>query len=635
MNISILYYNIGEYNKALEYIQRYIQSDDTKASAYKLLGQCYEKLKRPDKQLAAYQRSLELDKKQTELLVEACKLKSNELSDGTSAKAEPKSHNETRQFELNQSINDSFVSANSRSDLNESVHCLEREVETATPTPAQQISYDKLERLMHKMMDSLNIVKDDISEVRNCVQNIEERLQKQEEVDVDDVDILGDYYLDEALRGQNPNLNNTSMMGNVSRNQTISQQTPKSSQLAKNNVHARGTPNSTFPHQSPMSMNNPYNMNPLLNNMFCQMQMNPYQAALVNVAGQGFGQAPQLPPNFQQSPILPYGNDVYNLQQQLFAQQLVNDQRNSNFAGLLLQQQQQQHAAQQNLSQLPSNMVPQSYAPANPLVSNAVTTNPPSVVPMLDGGPRVANLTPIKNTPVEKGPPVNVVITSSDPVPQNITTFTQQAPNFSVTIPPQHIKNNPAAVQQPIGAALANPTITAALTQVKKPQSPSHSIINNNITTSTATVPTTQEQKSIFGNLPNPFSSTPFSSPGSKITPEVKKTETLKTEALQSNNTPSADIQSKVTFLFSNIGHSIEKNEFGDQFKLKEGEWSCKGCYTKNTAETLHCLCCEAPKDDTVPKKAPANVFGSSNGKKTHFSKCFASFPLNFMTFLI
>lgn len=53
-----------------------------------MLGQCYEKLKRPDKQLQAYQRSLELDKKQTDLLVEVCKLlQNNELSDVTPAKA--------------------------------------------------------------------------------------------------------------------------------------------------------------------------------------------------------------------------------------------------------------------------------------------------------------------------------------------------------------------------------------------------------------------------------------------------------------------------------------------------------------------------------------------------------------------
>lgn len=55
---------------------------------------------------------------------------------------------------------------------------------------------------------------------------------------------------------------------------------------------------------------------------------------------------------------------------------------------------------------------------------------------------------------------------------------------------------------------------------------------------------------------------------------------------------------------------------FGDQFKPKAGSWSCKACYTSNTADSLHCACCEEPKDDTVPKKEKANIFGSSNGKK-------------------
>lgn len=86
--IANLYFQIGEYSLALEYIQRYIQANDKNSAAFKVLGQCYEKLKRPDKQLHAYQRSLELDKKQTDLLVEVCKLmQNNELSDVTPAKA--------------------------------------------------------------------------------------------------------------------------------------------------------------------------------------------------------------------------------------------------------------------------------------------------------------------------------------------------------------------------------------------------------------------------------------------------------------------------------------------------------------------------------------------------------------------
>lgn len=62
--------------------------NDNCAAAHKFLGQCYEKLKKPDKALAAYQRSLELDKKQPDLLIEICKLlQSDELTGITAAKA--------------------------------------------------------------------------------------------------------------------------------------------------------------------------------------------------------------------------------------------------------------------------------------------------------------------------------------------------------------------------------------------------------------------------------------------------------------------------------------------------------------------------------------------------------------------
>lgn len=55
------------------------------------------------------------------------------------------------------------------------------------------------------------------------------------------------------------------------------------------------------------------------------------------------------------------------------------------------------------------------------------------------------------------------------------------------------------------------------------------------------------------------------------------------------------------------------KPGFGDQFKPKPGAWSCKGCYTSNTADTLYCACCEEPKDDTVSKKEQSSSIFSSN----------------------
>uniref|UniRef100_A0A1I7SX64 RanBP2-type domain-containing protein n=1 Tax=Bursaphelenchus xylophilus TaxID=6326 RepID=A0A1I7SX64_BURXY len=49
---------------------------------------------------------------------------------------------------------------------------------------------------------------------------------------------------------------------------------------------------------------------------------------------------------------------------------------------------------------------------------------------------------------------------------------------------------------------------------------------------------------------------------------------------------------------------------FGDQFKKKDGEWECKGCYVRNGADKTVCPCCNTPKDGAAPaagaKPAPA-----------------------------
>lgn len=52
---------------------------------------------------------------------------------------------------------------------------------------------------------------------------------------------------------------------------------------------------------------------------------------------------------------------------------------------------------------------------------------------------------------------------------------------------------------------------------------------------------------------------------------------------------------------------------FGDSFKPKVGSWECKECYVRNEPTSLYCLSCDAPKDDTVPKKEAAAPKGVSN----------------------
>lgn len=71
------------------------------------------------------------------------------------------------------------------------------------------------------------------------------------------------------------------------------------------------------------------------------------------------------------------------------------------------------------------------------------------------------------------------------------------------------------------GAAVKNPSIVAALQDKKMPQS---NPTLNSTTQSTTTVPTSQEQKSIFGHLSKPFSSTPFGSPSSSLSSTISST---------------------------------------------------------------------------------------------------------------
>ncbi|XP_018328177.1 E3 SUMO-protein ligase RanBP2 [Agrilus planipennis] len=42
---------------------------------------------------------------------------------------------------------------------------------------------------------------------------------------------------------------------------------------------------------------------------------------------------------------------------------------------------------------------------------------------------------------------------------------------------------------------------------------------------------------------------------------------------------------------------------WGDAFKPKEGSWNCTDCLIRNDPDKLYCVACEAPKDNSVPRK--------------------------------
>lgn len=59
---------------------------------------------------------------------------------------------------------------------------------------------------------------------------------------------------------------------------------------------------------------------------------------------------------------------------------------------------------------------------------------------------------------------------------------------------------------------------------------------------------------------------------------------------------------------------------FGDQFKPKSGSWSCDACYISNKADTIYCVACNSPKDNTVPKKDARSVFQYDSATSSTFS---------------
>lgn len=316
--------------------------------------------------------------------------------------------NETRKLETNQTLTDSFVSANGRSDLDDTNERLDRHIEVVTPVP--QGNYDNVERLIRQVIESLAILKDDVNDVRNRVQNIEERLNKESD-DIPSVDDDYNYLMNDEPT-QNPN--DSSMLVNMSR--TVNYQSPLPRQPVLNQPQQQQR-NPLLQHQSPMAgMNNSFNMNPMYSNFYGQMPFNPYQAAQQPYQSQQPYQAQQLAGNMgPMPPVLPY-NDVFNMnmQQQLLAQQLVLGLSNTST----------------HLPQSPQVQPPvQTAAPLNPGISPVVSSLPvqPATSIAFNSTPTTAAAiqkqwnASFNNQPVEKGPPVNIVITTSDRLPTTDT----------------------------------------------------------------------------------------------------------------------------------------------------------------------------------------------------------------------
>jgi hypothetical protein len=102
--------------------------------------------------------------------------------------------------------------------------------------------------------------------------------------------------------------------------------------------------------------------------------------------------------------------------------------------------------------------------------SNIANPQQPQIQQMQSQQVHIPQIPTLVQQLVDKQPPVNVVITSSDPLPAHNTVVTQ--PTLSVTIPPQHIKQN---VQM---STVAQPSIDSVLPKVDMFADPSFKPIN-------------------------------------------------------------------------------------------------------------------------------------------------------------
>lgn len=68
------YFKINEYESAEQHLSAFLSVDKTNSAAYKMMGQVYSKLNKKEKALDAFQKSLQLNSKQHDLITEVCQL---------------------------------------------------------------------------------------------------------------------------------------------------------------------------------------------------------------------------------------------------------------------------------------------------------------------------------------------------------------------------------------------------------------------------------------------------------------------------------------------------------------------------------------------------------------------------------
>ncbi|KAG4077318.1 hypothetical protein HA402_009719 [Bradysia odoriphaga] len=345
---------------------------------------------------------------------------------------------------------------------------------------------DKMEKLITQMMETLTVrfdrVDDKIGQLEDKISQIEDQINKKNDVNVDTVGL--DDIIDEELQAQN-------FMGNSTMFPNYGQQ----------RIH---TPNQMIPGVAQQPILNPYG-NQYYNNMY-QMGMNQYQASLMTP---------------QRTPLLmaqqnTYADVMYNAQ--------LTDPRN-NLHNLLTQQQ----TVQSQSATMPSQQT--SAVTTMPITIQAVP--PQQITPVLPTLPVAANTSSdqsqqnvvrtwnssFNNTPIEKGPPVNVVITNSEPLPSLQTTTVTSQPALSVTIPSIHIKNTVASEPPEVSFTISpKPSQVATTAAQPKIDFSKKEAVKTNPLSSTPILGVTDKAKDTKTSKPSPFANFSFGNLSSNTT---------------------------------------------------------------------------------------------------------------------
>jgi len=440
-HLSGIYFKREEYK---EFIEDFVGLNN--AWAHYFRAEAYKKLDEDNNGIPKKTRKLYAEKARESLMETLTLLDGNENADkNTPLRVRVEKELRRLQYNLSSSFNDEldfhntsqngFETENDTSFKSAVSYRGRRDVQANASWPSSD-KINELETLIKKLGETTITTKDNVASARSDIAELKEEVLNIRG-DISDLNINKDATTAKALSDVYKAIEDLSWNVTYIMN------------LGANPAAAGGSQAGRFP-QNPMQaqFNQMYNTAYPMYMQSMQYPTNPmFQRPGPQLPNMPFadplGAASLLmnpPPNFNNAPPMIPSPQVTNI----VPQQPLPTQP---------QQQHQQQQQQQAAIGTPKSSLLEALSTPSVLNTwnNTYNMSMPQMTPPVQAIPTpivtsTATTTPIQNKPVEKAPPVNVVITSSDPLPSQ-NSFVSQ-PTLSVTIPPQHIKHPPVPVQQ-------------------------------------------------------------------------------------------------------------------------------------------------------------------------------------------